>query len=100
MKKARKLFALVIVLSMLCSFALVFSLSSSPVHRHVCPENGCAVCAVVNFAQTLFKAISHTALFSVLPGLLFFGRFVPLDCKLAVKTKNHTPVALKTKITA
>ena len=100
MKKFKKLFALIIVFSMLCSFALVFSLSAYPQHSHVCPEKGCAVCAIVNFAQTVFNMLSHTAVFSVLIAILCARRFVPLSRTLPVKTQVETPVTLKIKISA
>ena len=100
MKKLKKLFSLIIVLSMLCSLALVFSLSVYPQHSHLCPERGCVVCAVVSFAQTLFKALSLSAVFSVLIALFRACRFVPLSRILPVKTQTETLVSLKTKISA
>ncbi len=99
LKKAKKVFALVLVFSMLCSFALVFSLSGYPAHdTHLCTESGCAICAMVNFAQTLFKTLSLTAMFSVLTAIFIAKRFVPIDSNLPVKTQNETPVTLKNKI--
>ena len=100
MKKFKKLFALIIVFSMLCSFALVFSLSAYPQHSHVCPEKGCAVCAIVNFAQTVFNMLSHTAMFSVLIAIFCAQRFVLFIRTLPVKTQVETPVTLKIKISA
>ncbi len=100
MKKLKKLFALIIVVSMLCSLALVFSLSAYPQHSHLCPERGCAVCTVVNFAQMLFKAMSLSAVFSVLIAIFCARRFVPLRRILTVKTQTETLVTLKTKISA
>ena len=100
MKKLKKLFSLIIVVSMLCSLALVFSLSAYPQHSHLCPERGCVVCAVVNFAQTLFKAMSLSAVFSVLIAIFCARRFVPLSRILPVKTQTETLVTLKTKISA
>lgn len=100
MKKLKKLFSLIIVVSMLCSLALVFSLSAYPQHSHLCPERGCVVCAAVNFAQTLFKAMSLSAVFSVLIAIFCARRFVPLSRILPVKTQTETPVTLKTKISA
>ena len=100
MKKLKKLFSLIIVVSMLCSLALVFSLSAYPQHSHLCPERGCVVCAAVNFAQTLFKAMSLSAVFSVLIAIFCARRFVPLSRILPVKTQTETLVTLKTKISA
>ncbi len=100
MKKLKKLFALIVVVSMLCSFAFVFSLSVYPNHFHLCPERGCAACAVVNFAQTLFKTLSFTSMFSVLVFILSKQRFVFLSRILPVKTQSETPVSLKIKISA
>lgn len=100
MKKLKKLFALIVVVSMLCSFALVFSLSAYPQHSHICPESGCAVCAIVNFAQMLFNTLSHTAMFSVLIAIFCARRFVPLGRTMPVKTQAETPVTLKIKISA
>lgn len=100
MKKLKKLFALIVVVSMLCSLALVFSLSAYPQHTHVCPERGCAACAIVNFAQQLFRALSLTAIFSVLIAIFRSRRFVPFSRVLPVKTQTETPVSLKIKISA
>lgn len=99
MNTAKKIFALILIFSMLCSFALVFSLSGYPAHdTHLCRESGCAVCAIVNFAQTLFKALGLTFAFSVLIAIFCAKRFVPIDRNIPVKTQNETPVTLKTKI--
>lgn len=99
LKKAKIIFALVLVFSILCSFALVFSLSGYPVHdTHLCTESGCVICATVNFAQTLFKTLAMTAVFSVLLAIFLARRFVPIDRNLPVKTQNETPVTLKNKI--
>ncbi len=100
MKKLKKLVALIIVVSMLCSFALVFSISAYPQHLHLCAENGCVVCAIVNFAQTLFNMLSHMAVFSVLIAIFCARRFVPLSRTLPVRTQTETPVTLKIKISA
>ena len=99
LKNAKKLFALILIFSMLCSFALVFSLSGYPAHdTHLCTESNCAICAMVNFAKALFKTLSLTAVFSVLIAIFFEQRFVPIDRNLPVKTQNETPVTLKNKI--
>ncbi|MDO4380111.1 MAG: hypothetical protein Q4D20_04470 [Clostridia bacterium] len=99
MKKAKKIFALILVASIICSFAFVFSLSGFPAHdTHLCRESGCFICALVNFAQTLFKTFGLTAVFSVLVAIFCARRFVPIDRNLPVKTQYETPVTLKTKI--
>ena len=99
MKRTNKILALILVASLLCSFALVFSLSGFPAHdTHLCRESGCFICALVNFAQTLFKTFGLTAVFSFLIAVFCAQRFVPIDRNLPVKTQNETPVTLKTKI--
>ncbi len=101
MKNIRRIFALALVLVLVFSFAFTLSLSAFPGHgaKHVCPEADCMVCAVVIFAQNLFRAVSAAAVVLGLFILLQKRRFLPFFKKLPVKQKNETPVSLKNKIT-
>ncbi len=99
MKKAKKIFALILVASIICSFAFVFSLSGFPAHdSHLCPDRGCFICAMVNFAQSLFKTLGLSVFVSFFFFVFCAQRFVPIDRNLPVKTRNETPVTLKNKI--
>ncbi len=101
MKKLKQVVALVLVFSLISSFALVFALSAFPEHgaKHLCPQAGCAACAIVNFAQNLFRTVGMVAFAFGLLILLQARRFLPFSKSIPVKQINETPVTLKIKIT-
>lgn len=101
MKTFNRIVALALVLALLSSFALVFSLSAFPEHsaKHICPEAGCAACAVVNFARNLFGAVGLAGAVFCLLVFLRKGRLLSLSKNVPAKQANETPVTLKIKIT-
>lgn len=101
MKTFNRVVALALVLALISSFALVFSLSAFPEHNstHICPEAGCAVCAVVNFARSLFSSVGLAAVVFCLLIFIRKGCFLPFSKEFPAKQVNETPVTLKIKIT-